>query len=116
MDSWFMAGCFLLGLTAFLGLLFLIYRSGPAAVTRYEAEELLDLEVIQDVIDLRSKQEFAQGAVWPRSINIPANRVLQELPQQDPDRGRSLLFFGPGAASAARLARQLGYFNVRYVH
>lgn len=80
-------------------------RQAPAA----HARKLLAEGAL--LIDVRSPAEFAGGHL-PKAINLPLDRLADELPRIAPDLSRPLLLHcqsGVRSASAASRAKALGY-------
>jgi len=66
------------------------------------------------VVDVRTEREFAEGAV-KGALNIPLDRLVEELPKQFPDRAQPLLLHclgGVRSQSGVQRLRGLGYTDV----
>jgi rhodanese-related sulfurtransferase len=66
------------------------------------------------VIDVRSPEEYRSGHL-PVAVNIPLNRLAEELPRHVPDKNKALLLHclsGTRSGIAKRQLRGMGYTNV----
>ena len=66
------------------------------------------------VIDVRSAEEFRQKHL-PDAVNIPVDRLSEEVPKKYPDKKKLLLLHclsGGRSARGANLLKKLGYENV----
>lgn len=65
------------------------------------------------VVDVRTEREFQERHL-PGAVNIPLDRLADELPRRLPDKGRVLLLHcrsGRRSGIAEKQLRQLGYTN-----
>lgn len=119
MDNlWLWSGILLVGLTAFLALLFFVLRPAIQSYSPREARELLQGGWVSRVIDVRSPEEY-HATHYHNAINVPLRDLVSALPQQISSRDHALFFYGNqtgiSAFRAAALAQELGYSNVRYL-
>ena len=112
-----MSGVILVGITAVLAAFYLYFNQPPRALTPSAAREAIRYHDIDTVIDVRTDAEWASGHDH-RAIHIPVQELIHRLPHEVPDRDLRILFYcrtGHRAASAARLAADLGYGHTAYL-
>jgi rhodanese-related sulfurtransferase len=116
-SPWLMSGVILVGITAVLATFYLYFNQPPRALTPSAVREAIRQHAIDTVIDVRTDAEWASGHDH-RAIHIPVQELTRRLPREVPDRDLRILFYcstGYRAASAARLAADLGYGHTYYL-
>lgn len=88
--------------------------AGYRQVTAQEAKELMDSEEDPIVLDVRTKEEYAEGHV-PGAILIPHDAISTEAEETLTDKGQLILVYcrsGNRSRQAAETLVSLGYTNV----
>lgn len=114
MNTWLTALLSLLALATLLTILYIWTIRPPILYTEAEARAGLHYNTIDHVIDVRSKEEWAEGH-YSGAYHLPLKQLVSSLPQTLSDRSKSLLFYGDGSKRATRIAQDLGYTRVGYL-
>jgi phage shock protein E len=116
-SPWQSGMIFLVGLTAALGLLYILLIRAPRPLTPAAARAAVADKEFAVIIDVRSPEEYAAGH-YHAARNIPLSSLVSALPRDIPDRDTPILFYcriGRRAAQAATIAADLGYTNIAYL-
>ena len=108
---------FLVGLTAFLALLYTLLIRPPRALIPAAARAAVANKEFAAIIDVRTPEEYAAGH-YHAARNIPLPALATTLPHDIPDRSTPILFYcsiGRRAGKAATIAADLGYTNIAYL-
>jgi rhodanese-related sulfurtransferase len=116
-SPWQSGMLFLVGLTAVLGILFLLLRPAATPLPPSAARAALHNKEFAAVIDVRTPAEFA-GGHYPAARSAPLSTLVATLPADYPDRDTAILFYcttGQRAGRAAAIATDLGYTNIAFL-
>ena len=88
--------------------------SGYTQITQEEAQEMMQLEDMHKIIDVRTQEEFNSGHI-PGAICIPNETLGTNPPSELPDKDQVLLIYcrsGNRSKDASQKLADMGYTNV----
>jgi len=88
--------------------------SGYTQITQEEAQEMMQLEDMHKIIDVRTQEEFNSGHI-PGAICIPNETIGTNPPSELPDKDQVLLIYcrsGNRSKDASQKLADMGYTNV----
>ena len=88
--------------------------SGYTQITQEEAQEMMQLDDMHVIIDVRTQEEFNSGHI-PGAICIPNETIGTDSPEELPDKDQVLLIYcrsGNRSKDASQKLADMGYTNV----
>ena len=80
-----------------------------------EAKQLMKDEEGYIILDVRTKEEFAEGHI-PGAICVPNETISGEMPEELPEKGQLILVYcrsGNRSKQASKKLAELGYTNIK---
>ena len=80
-----------------------------------EAKQLMKDEEGYIILDVRTKEEFAEGHI-PGAIYVPNETISDEMPEELPEKDQLILIYcrsGNRSKQASKKLAELGYTNIK---
>ena len=85
------------------------------SITAEEAKEIMDSEEDFFILDVRTREEYAEGHI-PGAVLIPNTEIENRAEEELPDKAQLILVYcrsGRRSKLAAQILADLGYTNVK---
>lgn len=107
-----------------IGIVYILYQlyqlayDSPHRISSEEARARLAKREVDVVLDVRTEVERKTMGFFPRSIHMPSDRLVKDLPHAFPDKSARILVYcntGQRARMATDILHAMGYTNSVYI-